>query len=318
MVLILSNLRGVGACRLNMGWTWVDVPNKEVPCDGYVIAYQAHGDLSPGAARVMGMHGMPGSRIRPLFAPALLEAAGVNLVMPDRLGYGKSSRRIGRTIADSADMARRVADDLGWDTFAVVGHSGGVASALACAALLPERVSEAHCSNGMAPMRAMGPAWFEGMAPRNARVFSPAITDAEAMRMIDQEAFSLKIDSGRLLRGLRKEIAQTDHAYLDDSAEWNSLQESHDEAVRQGTGGWVDDVLALRRDWGFSLSDIRVPVHFAQAAEDRFTPVAHAKWMQQQIPGSTLEIVSGLPHFAPALSILGRLAAGRRLHFAKE
>ena len=54
---------------------------------------------------------------------------------------------------------------LGIDRFAVTGHSSGGSHALACAALLPERVLGVVSVAGMAPFGAEGLDWFEGFGP---------------------------------------------------------------------------------------------------------------------------------------------------------
>jgi pimeloyl-ACP methyl ester carboxylesterase len=294
------------------GFGAVYVPGAAGACSEYRIDYQVYGDPSPDAVRVLGMHGLPGSRKSQLFDPALLESAGVALVMPDRLGYGGSGSGTGQTVADSADMARRVADDLGWDKFKVIGHSGGVAHALACAALLPDRVIDTYCSNGMAPLHEMGPAWFEGMAPSNVEVFSPDTTEAEAYRIISTRAARLRMDSGRILRSLvaAGELSAADRDYLETSGD--SISDAHDASVAGYYDGWPMDTLKLRRPWGFDLRSIQVPVHFTQSADGCITPPAHAKWMQEQIPGATLELVEGLSHFTPPPHLLGKLAVAGR------
>ena len=59
----------------------------------------------------------------------------------DRPGYGGSTPAPGRDIASAASYTARVADALGIDRFATMGHSSGGTHALACGALLPDRVS---------------------------------------------------------------------------------------------------------------------------------------------------------------------------------
>jgi pimeloyl-ACP methyl ester carboxylesterase len=156
----------------------------------------------------------------------------------------------------------------------------------------------------------MGPAWFEGMALSNVAVFSPDMSDEEVVREITLRADALSIDPGRLLRRmLTSELSSADRAYLNDPDAKAGIQASHDEAVLQGPGGWVDDVLALRRHWGFDLWTIQeVPVHITQSTGDGFTPVGHGKWMHREIPGSTLEVIEEHSHFALGHNLLGRLA----------
>jgi pimeloyl-ACP methyl ester carboxylesterase len=59
----------------------------------------------------------------------------------DRPGYGRTSRRPDRRIADVVDDVRAVLEVVGWDRFAVWGGSGGAPHALAIAAGLPNRVT---------------------------------------------------------------------------------------------------------------------------------------------------------------------------------
>jgi len=55
-----------------------------------------------------------------------------------------------------------IADALGLGRFAVLGHSGGGPHALACAALLPARVTAAVSVSAPAPFDADGLDWFAG------------------------------------------------------------------------------------------------------------------------------------------------------------
>ena len=55
-----------------------------------------------------------------------------------------------------------VADALGIDRFAVLGHSGGGPHALACGALLPDRVLAVVSVSAPAPPGAQDLDWFAG------------------------------------------------------------------------------------------------------------------------------------------------------------
>jgi pimeloyl-ACP methyl ester carboxylesterase len=70
---------------------------------------------------------------------------------------------------------------LGIEQFSVIGGSGGAAHALAVAARLPERVSRATCSVGLAPYHAVDFDWFEGMDAFNVRLFGLALQGEDAV-----------------------------------------------------------------------------------------------------------------------------------------
>jgi pimeloyl-ACP methyl ester carboxylesterase len=117
------------------------------------------------AVALFWLHGSPniGSPPEPLFAAA--EANGLHWVSYDRPGYGGSGPHDGRTVASAAADVAAIADALGIGRFAVLGHSGGGPHALACAALLPERVIAAVSVSAPAPFDADGLDWFAGSSP---------------------------------------------------------------------------------------------------------------------------------------------------------
>ena len=69
-------------------------------------------------------------------------------------------------------MSPRSPTSYGLDQFAVVGRSGGGPHALACAALLSDRVSRAAVLVSLAPREADGLDWFGGMADSNVDAYA--------------------------------------------------------------------------------------------------------------------------------------------------
>jgi pimeloyl-ACP methyl ester carboxylesterase len=121
-------------------------------------------DDADGRLAVFWHHGTPniGAPPEPLFAAA--DRLGIRWVSYDRPGYGGSSPHRDRDVASAADYVSCVADALDIDRFAVVGHSGGGPHALACGALLQERVLGVVSVAGMAPFGAEGLDWFAAMS----------------------------------------------------------------------------------------------------------------------------------------------------------
>lgn len=130
------------------------MPDHVRTADGRRLRIEISGD--PRGRPVFLLHGMPGSRVGPRPRSLFLYQRGARLISYDRPGYGGSDRRPGRRVADVAEDVAHVADSLGLDRFAVVGRSGGAPHALACAALLPGRVTRAAAMVGLAPRDARG------------------------------------------------------------------------------------------------------------------------------------------------------------------
>jgi pimeloyl-ACP methyl ester carboxylesterase len=107
----------------------------------------------------------------------VLHGLGVRLITFDRPGYGESDRQEFRQVADVVPDVEAIADALGVEQFAVLGRSGGGPHALACAALLPDRVTRAGILVSLAPWGADGLDWFAGMSDSNIDEFTWASTE---------------------------------------------------------------------------------------------------------------------------------------------
>lgn len=224
-------------------------------------------DAGPADAPTVAIwhHGTPNIGEPP--AP-LLEASaarGIRWLGFDRPGYGGSSAVEGRTVADAADLAARVADAAGVASFAAVGHSGGGPHALACAAVLGERVTAVVSIGGLAPIDAQGLDWFEGMHRGGAAELHAAMEGPSKLRTLvaasefDPEMFT-----------------RADAAAL--AGEWSWFNGIAAAGVAGGLDGMTADDVAYVNPWGFSLGAIRSPVLFVHGTDDRIVPVAHGRW----------------------------------------
>lgn len=120
-----------------------------------MLMYAVYG--TAGGVPALSFGGTPSTRWKRPEVVATIEASGLRMVMPDRPGYGGSTRQPGRSVASVASDAAALADSLGWDRFAVTGGSGGGPHALACAALLPDRVTRCAVTASNAPPIVDGP-----------------------------------------------------------------------------------------------------------------------------------------------------------------
>ena len=109
--------------------------------DGRRLAFSELGD--PAGVPVIHHHGMPGSRFDHQASPAFYARLGARVLTPDRPGYGLSDPHPGARLIDWAADVAALADTLGLARFGVTGLSGGGIFALACAACLPDRVTNA-------------------------------------------------------------------------------------------------------------------------------------------------------------------------------
>jgi pimeloyl-ACP methyl ester carboxylesterase len=252
-------------------------------------------------------HGTPGSGDGPKPRHSMLYRHGVRLIAYCRPGYGGSTRARGRTVADAVDDVAALADALGIETFAVLGRSGGGPHALACAALLPDRVTRVAALVSLAPPDAIGLHWFDDMVPSNQRSYRAASIDEDLItEQLRLRTDRVRADPAHLLRLLRAEMPPADLHVVEDIAIERLLLRTYAVGLGDGPWGWIDDLLALRADWGFHLDDIRAPVRLWHGADDRFAPVSHTRWLAEHIPGAQLEVEHGAAHFG-ALRVMPRM-----------
>jgi pimeloyl-ACP methyl ester carboxylesterase len=224
---------------------------------------------------------------------------GIDLVGCLRAGYHGKPRNEGRDIAAVAEDVSRFADERGIGEFATWGISGGGPHALACAALLPDRVTAAACIGTPAPYGAEGLDWYAGQGEGNVVEFETALQGEEPLRsLLEREAAALL---GGEESGLDTLMSPPDLAIL--PRLMGFLGQTFNEAISSSVEGWVDDDLAFVRDWGFDVGDIRVPVLLVHGVQDRFVPVEHGRWLAQRIPGVETRILDDEGH----LSLYGRI-----------
>lgn len=229
-------------------------------------------------------HGSPniGAPPEPLLEAS--ERLGIRWVSHDRPGYGGSTPLLGRNVASVAPDVARIADALGIARFAVMGHSGGGSRALACGALLPERVLGIVCVAGMAPFDAEGLDWFAGFGPNGEAELRAAAAGRAALEK------HLAEPSGEA--GFTPE----DEAAL--ASEWSWFLDVVRPAVAGGMGGFIEDDLAGVGAWGFDPADIVAPVLFVHGAQDRVVPPSHAEWLARRCPAAELRLLPGDGHIS--------------------
>jgi len=256
--------------------------------------------------------GSPGSRV--LYRPQIEAAAasGFRMVSYDRPGYGQSPPQPGRTVAAAANDALAITEALGVERFTTWGVSGGGPCALACAALLPDRVIATCVFASLGPFDVPDLDFMSGRSDELRQEVKLFFHDPDAARQKHREDAARQLpemSDQSFWRARWGDRAGTSPAHSQPLAE--HLAGLIREAARQGDEGWWEDWASYLSPWGFDLNDIQCPVQLWHGDRDLAVPIAHGHWIANHVPTveahflttedhSTIEI----DHYAEAIDWL--------------
>jgi pimeloyl-ACP methyl ester carboxylesterase len=190
----------------------------------------------------------------------------------------------------------------------ISGWSGGGPHALACGALLPDRVRGVLTIAGVAPYDAEGLDFLAGMGGDNIEEFGEALKGEEPLRAwLDKVRPELVgVSADEVAASLGDLLPPADEAVI--TGEFaEDLAQLFQQAVAHGVDGWLDDDLAFTRPWGFDLAAIAVPTYVWQGSEDLMVPFAHGRWLVERIPGVRPHLEQGEGHLSVVLGAMGRM-----------
>jgi pimeloyl-ACP methyl ester carboxylesterase len=259
-----------------------------VLADGRRLGYGDWGD--PDGHPVLYFHGGFSSCRDIRFGAQEAAAHGVRIIAPDRPGIGDSDRRRGRTVAEWPADVEALADDLALGRFAVLGWSAGAPYALACAALLPDRVTHAATVGAAAPFQ--GRRDVKELGSRGDRALFPLARTVPPLASM-AVCLTASLPTRVLRRQLLADIRSTSDRAAVAAFDWSAVRS----AVRHGGGGTVDDYRAVASDWGFDPADITVPVTLWQGGDDDLVPIALARRLAILMPDAAYRPVPGAGHF---------------------
>ena len=275
--------------------------------DGRRLGFAEYGE--PGAKAILYFHGWPSSRLEARVMRRAIAEMGLRVIAPDRPGYGLSDLKPGRAIGDWAQDAEALADHLNLARFAVLGISGGGPYAVACAAKLSARVTQALLVCSMGPTDS--PESTQGMVGLNRFLLSFArSTPWLAQRLA---GFCLRVLWGTGDQVIPEQIEsclpQRDQQTLADPELRRVLTESSREGLRPGVEGAAWDGLLFSRPWGFDLREIRVPVRLWHGEKDVVVPVSMGHFLAKNIPGCQARFYEEDGHFSLPFSRMREILA---------
>ena len=198
-----------------------------------------------------------------------------------------------------------LADHLEFERFAVVGLSSGGPYAVACAALLPERVVAAAVVSGVTDM-----GWPAALPD------FPEGDEKTIMQIGDEDAASdwcvehYGEDGSRFFGG-DMHLSPPDAKVMEDEVVMGGLLVSFAEAFAQGVRGFAQDITVQSRPWTFDVAAIRCPVAVYHGEQDTIVPLSHGQHTAEVIAGATLQTFPEHGHISMVAQVPG-IVAGLR------
>lgn len=284
------------------GWRYELVP---LP-DGRSCEALLYGE---GQRALMHQTGTPSTPAPDKLLAGIAERHGLRVVIPLRPGYGRSTPKPGRSIADVGRDNEAVVRQLGITEFVSTGCSGGGPHSLATAALAPSCKAAAVVVSP-APRDAEGLDYYRGMAESNHEEWALADQGEDAVRPWLEKHYEL-IREGSMdafVELFDDAIPQCDLDFLTTESA-DRMAAGWRKGFEAGVEGWLGDDIAMTTPWGFDITAVTTPVAFWSGKQDVFVSSDHTLWMSQQLPGSDLHLIGAHGHISLQRTTLPAIVA---------
>jgi pimeloyl-ACP methyl ester carboxylesterase len=260
--------------------------------DGRGLAWRWWGDES--WTPVLRIQGTPSSRLQRNPDPSVQRSLVARYLMADRPGYGGSTRKPGRGVADIADDLAALLDAHGLERVPVMGTSGGGPHALALAARHPDRVTAVTVVVGAAPLVTEEVDQLVGI---NAAGYAAARKGWDALfELLAPVRDRLLGEDG--MQGVLHDAPPADRAVMENPAWQRMSRENLAETLRQGAEGWTDESMALHGEWDFDPARIEASVAWWHSDDDKNAPLSAARRAAGRLARVDLRVWHAEGHFA--------------------
>jgi pimeloyl-ACP methyl ester carboxylesterase len=266
---------------------------REVPVDGRTIAVYEYGD--PAGAPVMVLHGTPACGAGFAWADEPARERGLRLVAPDRPGVGLSSPLASWTVADYPAELGALANALDIERFAVWGYSGGGPYAVACAALLGDRVTTAAVAAGMGQMGVWAKA--DDFEKTDRQMLDLASKHPAVARVIMGVTGRLaRLSPKSALKSFEKQLNDSDREIVPTLGTPAEAMALFTHAFLRGARGVVADYAALALPWGVAVERTEIPVAIFHGDADTMVPLRHSEELAARVSTARLTVWPSAGH----------------------
>jgi len=267
--------------------------------NGKRVAWNEYGD--PAGRPMIYHHGWPSCRLQARLLHHLARDRGMRVLALDRPGMGHSTHQPGFTLQSWPAIVAAFADAQGIGKFAQLGVSGGGPYVLACAALLPERVTASAVLCGAAPL------WnadLSGLHPAY-RIIIPLLNLPKSwFSPLLRLAARHSSDSPKRppVSWILRMLPEPDRRIMIECPQVHRIfAESFNEGVRQGGSRVMENGEIYLHDWEIPLEEIRRPIRYWHGGKDMHISAGMTECFVSRVAGAELTIDPEEGHFSLAI-----------------
>lgn len=278
--------------------------------DGRKLTYAEFG--ARDGVPVLYFHGSPSSRLEPLLVgDAEWRRLGLRVICPDRPGIGGSDFQADRRITNWPADVTALADALGLDRFAVLGNSGGGPYVAVSAAMIPHRLRSAVVVSGGWRMD-----WPEARAclPLPNRIMLSLARRAPFLLrlMLSSMRGIAQGERDKELAQMKTRVPAADYEAFAVSGRLEAFGQAMRECLHADSRGAALDLGLYVRDFGFSPSDVKVPIAWFHGELDTNAPIAMVRRAIAALPGATLITYPSDAHLSTLCNHIDEIALALR------
>lgn len=266
--------------------------------DGARLSYARYG--TPGGKPAFYFHGLPGSRREGELLHTACVQQQIDLIAPERDGYGLSHFANGNRLAFWPTAISQLADQLSFEKFYVFAASGGGPYALAVASTLSERVIGTGIGCCLGPVSESP--LLNSMSQFARTAFNMSLQWPRLLCLLYgvPVRMAVRCCPARAVDVLGRINGPPDQTILRRSDIRRILAANLREALGNGSRGALADAIAARSPWPFTLNTIQ-RLHLWHGTSDHIVPLSHSQWLADNIPGSQLDVIENEGHFSLAI-----------------
>lgn len=266
--------------------------------DGRQLSYQCYGP--PHGDVILLFHNTAGSALEPpLGSVEFIETNNIQLIVPERPGYGESTPQKNRTIKNHCEDIEELLNLLGVKRFSILGRCGGTPYALACANHFRDKVIRVGIASG---------------APRaqdvidnseNPLLLKVALGIFKQFPNMATPLYKISTKDGAEAFFKRQLLNSSGNVFFTDlDRSWylekyvlDHVLGSIKRSLNQGISAWVDELNILFNDWDFDVADIRTEHIFWHGDKNPVISIPMIKNLASDIHNSHIEVLPGESHF---------------------